>query len=52
MLYIGGPVWGSKAWVGNFFPKQTPASAFLRLYSRRLLTVEGNPILPKLHCAK
>jgi uncharacterized protein YecE (DUF72 family) len=42
MLYIGGPIWGSKAWVGNFFPKQTPASAFLRLYSRRLLTVEGN----------
>lgn len=42
MLYIGGPVWGSKAWVGNFFPKQTPASAFLRLYSHRLLTVEGN----------
>ncbi|HEY7358254.1 MAG TPA: DUF72 domain-containing protein [Ktedonobacterales bacterium] len=42
MLYIGGPVWGSKAWVGNFFPAKTPASAFLRLYSRRLLTVEGN----------
>lgn len=42
MFYIGGPVWGSKAWVGNFFPPQTPASAFLRLYSRQLLTVEGN----------
>ncbi len=42
MLYIGGPVWGSKAWVGNFFPPRTPASAFLRLYSRQLLTVEGN----------
>ncbi len=42
MFYIGGPVWGSKAWVGTFFPKQTPARAFLRLYSRRLLTVEGN----------
>jgi uncharacterized protein YecE (DUF72 family) len=44
MLYIGGPVWGSKAWVGNFFPAKTPASAFLRLYSHRLLTVEGNTV--------
>ncbi len=42
MLYIGGPVWGSKTWVGNFFPPHTPAREFLRLYSRRLLTVEGN----------
>jgi uncharacterized protein YecE (DUF72 family) len=42
MLYIGGPVWGSKAWIGNFFPAKTPAREFLRLYSRRLLTVEGN----------
>ena len=42
MLYIGGPVWGSKAWLGNFFPPHTPAHKFLRLYSRRLLAVEGN----------
>ena len=42
MLYIGCPVWGSKSWVGNFFPPQTHAGEFLRLYSRRLLTVEGN----------
>lgn len=42
MFYVGGPVWGSKAWIGNFFPPHTPAREFLRLYSRRLLTVEGN----------
>ncbi len=42
MLYVGGPVWGSKEWIGNFFPPHTPAREFLRLYSRRLLTVEGN----------
>ena len=42
MLYIGGPVWGSKTWVGNFFPPKTPARDFLRLYSRRLLAAEGN----------
>ena len=33
MLSISGPVWASKAWVGNFFLGQTPARAFLRLYS-------------------
>lgn len=42
MLYIGGPVWGSKEWIGNFFPPRTPASEFLRLYSQQLSTVEGN----------
>src|SRR5579864_343901 len=35
-------MWGYKEWVGNFFPAHTPASEFLRLYSRRLTTVEGN----------
>lgn len=42
MFYIGCPMWGCKEWVGNFFPVHTPASEFLRLYSRRLTTVEGN----------
>lgn len=42
MLYIGCPTWGSKAWVGGFFPARTPANAFLRLYSHRLTAVEGN----------
>ncbi|HLV98059.1 MAG TPA: DUF72 domain-containing protein [Ktedonobacterales bacterium] len=44
MLYIGGPVWGSKAWLGNFFPPRTPARDFLRLYSQRLLAIEGNTV--------
>ncbi len=44
MFYIGCPAWGYKEWVGhdNFFPPKTPASDFLRLYSRKLSTVEGN----------
>ncbi|MDQ6659754.1 MAG: DUF72 domain-containing protein [Chloroflexota bacterium] len=42
MLYIGCPMWGYKAWVGNFFPASTPASEFLRLYSQQLTAVEGN----------
>ncbi len=44
MFYIGCPAWGFKEWVGqnNFFPPKTPASEFLRLYSRKLTTVEGN----------
>lgn len=42
MLYIGCPMWGYKAWVGSFFPSRTPASKFLRLYSKQLNSVEGN----------
>ncbi len=42
MLYIGCPMWGYKEWAGNFFPPRTPQSDFLRLYSRKLTTVEGN----------
>lgn len=41
-LYLGCPVWGHKAWVGTFFPQRTPPGDFLRLYSRKLSTVEGN----------
>jgi uncharacterized protein YecE (DUF72 family) len=35
-------MWAHKGWVGRLFPARTPASAFLRLYSRRLTCVEGN----------
>ncbi len=42
MFFIGCPIWGHKEWVGNFFPARTPPSAFLRLYSKQLNTVEGN----------
>lgn len=41
-LSLGCPVWGHQAWVGTFFPKRTPPGDFLRLYSRKLSTVEGN----------
>lgn len=44
MFYIGCPLWGYKEWVGNFFPAHTPASDFLKLYSRKLTAVEGNTI--------
>jgi uncharacterized protein YecE (DUF72 family) len=42
VFYIGCPMWGYKEWVGNFFPSHTPPGDFLRLYSQRLTTVEGN----------
>ena len=42
MFYIGCPMWGYKEWVGTFFPPRTAQSDFLRLYSSRLTTVEGN----------
>jgi uncharacterized protein YecE (DUF72 family) len=41
-FYIGCPIWGHKAWVGSFFPPRTPPGDFLRLYSQKLTTVEGN----------
>jgi uncharacterized protein YecE (DUF72 family) len=41
-LYLGCPVWSYKGWVGSFYPEGTKSSAYLREYSRRLNTVEGN----------
>ena len=52
MFYIGCPLWGYKEWVGNFFPEHTPASNFLRLYSRRLSAVEGNTVFYALPSAE
>ncbi len=41
-LYVGCPIWSFKGWVGNFYPKGTKPAGYLREYSRRLTTVEGN----------
>ncbi len=41
-LFIGCPAWGLKTWVGSFLPRGAKPRDFLRLYSRRLNTVEGN----------
>ncbi len=41
-LYLGCPVWSYKGWLGRFYPEGTKQSDFLREYSRRLTTVEGN----------
>src|SRR6185503_5709044 len=41
-VYIGCPIWSFKGWVGNFYPKGTKSSDFLREYARRLTTIEGN----------
>ncbi len=48
MFFIGCPMWGYKEWVGNFFPTHTPASDFLRIYSKQLTTVEGNTVFYSL----
>jgi uncharacterized protein YecE (DUF72 family) len=42
MLYVGCPIWSFKGWVGNFYPKGTKPSEFLREYAQRLTTIEGN----------
>ena len=41
-IYLGCPVWSFKGWVGNFYPKGTKSTDFLRQYSSRLTTIEGN----------
>lgn len=41
-LYLGCPIWSYKDWVGSFYPEGTKPSAFLREYTNRLTTVEGN----------
>jgi uncharacterized protein YecE (DUF72 family) len=41
-FFIGCPIWSFKGWVGNFYPKGTKPSEYLREYARRLTTIEGN----------
>jgi uncharacterized protein YecE (DUF72 family) len=41
-FYIGCPIWSFKGWVGNFYPKGTKPSEFLREYAKRVTTIEGN----------
>ncbi len=41
-LFVGCPVWACKAWVGEFYPQGTRPADYLREYSRRLTTIEGN----------
>jgi uncharacterized protein YecE (DUF72 family) len=41
-FHLGCAVWSYKGWVGNFYPPKTQSKDFLRLYSQRLTTVEGN----------
>ena len=41
-FYLGCAVWSYKGWIGNFYPPKTKSPDFLRLYSQRFHTVEGN----------
>lgn len=39
---LGCAIWAYQDWVGTLFPEGSRPSDFLRLYSRRFTTVEGN----------
>lgn len=39
---LGCAVWAYRGWVGSLFPPITKTTDFLKIYSRRLSTVEGN----------
>ena len=41
-FYLGCAVWAYKGWVGDFYPKGSRSTEFLRLYGDRLTTVEVN----------
>jgi uncharacterized protein YecE (DUF72 family) len=41
-FYIGCPIWSFKGWVGNFYPEDTKPKEYLREYSHRVTTIEGN----------
>ena len=41
-FYLGCAVWSYKEWVGNLYPPKSQPRDFLKLYSRRFTTVEGN----------
>lgn len=41
-LFIGCAVWAYKDWVGTLYPQGTRAADFLKIYSRRFSSVEGN----------
>lgn len=51
-LFLGCPIWSFKGWVGNFYPKGTKPSDFLREYSKRLTTIEGNTTFYAVPAAK
>lgn len=39
---LGCAVWAYKDWIGDFYPPKSRATDFLKLYSHRFTTVEGN----------
>jgi uncharacterized protein YecE (DUF72 family) len=41
-FHIGCAIWAYKGWLGELFPSDSRAADFLKLYSRRFTTVEGN----------
>jgi len=41
-LYLGCPIWGNKAWIGEFFTRKAKARDFLEQYGTVFNTVEGN----------
>jgi uncharacterized protein YecE (DUF72 family) len=51
-IYLGCPIWSFRGWVGNFYPKGTKPSDFLREYAGRLTAIEGNTTFYAVPAAK
>ena len=41
-FHLGCAIWAYKGWIGDFYPKGSPASQLLKLYGDRFPTVECN----------
>ncbi|MEE3716093.1 DUF72 domain-containing protein [Tumidithrix elongata RA019] len=41
-FFLGCAVWAYKGWIGDFYPPKSQPTNFLKLYSQRFTTVEGN----------
>lgn len=41
-IYIGGPLWGCKDWIGKIYPVKTKSSDFLSVYSTQYNSIELN----------
>ncbi|WP_026999206.1 DUF72 domain-containing protein [Eisenibacter elegans] len=41
-IWIGCPIWAQPAWLGQWYPKTTPKTAFLQAYAQQFNTIELN----------
>ncbi|NJK84485.1 MAG: DUF72 domain-containing protein, partial [Saprospiraceae bacterium] len=41
-VWLGCPIWAQTAWLGQWYPRNTPKTAFLQAYAKQFNTIELN----------